>query len=122
MDPNVVTRQEFELFKDNCDIEHLRLAEEDKRQNERLKVIEGYGEQIKGLAISINELAGAVKGSAKETERLSGMIKENVEKLDSRLTKLENRDGDKWRSVTAYMITAIVSLILGYLFTLLTGA
>lgn len=115
-----VTQGEFDLFKENCDIEHKRLDEENSRQNDRLKIIEGYGQQINGLALSVNELAAAVKSSVKETEGLCGMIKESVEKLDSRLTKLEGRDGDRWRSVTAYMITTIIALILGYFFTLLT--
>lgn len=115
-----VTQGEFDLFKENCDVEHKRLDEENKRQNERLKIIEGYGEQINALAISVKDLAGSVNMSVKETERLSGMIKESVDKLDGRLTKVESRDGDKWRNVTTYVVTTIIGLVLGYLFTRLT--
>ena len=121
MDGEWVTRKEFETFRTELEkrteVEHKRLEDEDERQNHRLKEIEDQNKQIANLALSVNELASGVKGIAKETERLSGMINESVKKLDGRITKIEGRDGEKWRSVIAYLITTVIGLAAGMIFS-----
>lgn len=37
-------------------------------------------------------------------------------KQGKRLEALEGRDGEKWRKVMGYIATAIVGIVLGYLF------
>ena len=49
------------------------------------------------------------------TDILVDMVKEQ-EKQGKRLEALEGRDGEKWRKVMGYIATAIVGIVLGYLF------
>ena len=100
MDNTPITREEHEEF---C----KRLEEEDRRQNKRLEILEEQTKQFTDLVLSVRELAQSVKQLA-ETQKAQG------EKLD----ELENRDGEMWRKVSGYVITAIIGLVLGYLFNL----
>lgn len=100
MDSTPITRAEHEEF---C----KRVEEEDKRQNKRLEILEEQTKQFIDLVLSVRELAQSVKQLA-ETQKVQG------EKLD----ELENRDGEMWRRVSGYVITAIIGLVLGYLFNL----
>ena len=100
MDSTPITRAEHEEF---C----KRVEEEDHRQNKRLEVLEEQTKQFIDLVLSVRELAQSVKQLA-ETQKAQG------EKLD----ELENRDGEMWRRVSGYVITAIIGLVLGYLFNL----
>lgn len=100
MDSASITRAEHEEF---C----KRVEEEDRRQNKRLEILEEQTKQFTDLVLSVRELAQSVKQLA-ETQ------KEQGEKLD----ELENRDGEMWRRVSGYVITAIIGLVLGYLFNL----
>ena len=36
-----------------------------------------------------------------------------------RLEKLEGRDGEKWRSVTGYLLTFVIGLVVSYIFSLI---
>ena len=100
MDSTPITRAEHEEF---C----KRVEAEDNRQNKRLEILEEQTKQYTDLVLSVRELAQSVKQLA-ETQKVEG------EKLD----ELENRDGEMWRRVSGYVITAIIGLVLGYLFNL----
>lgn len=100
MDSTPITRAEHEEF---C----KRVESEDHRQNKRLEILEEQTKQFTDLVLSVRELAQSVKQLA-ETQKVQG------EKLD----ELENRDGEMWRKVSGYVITAIIGLVLGYLFNL----
>lgn len=100
MDSTPITRAEHEEF---C----KRVEAEDHRQNKRLEILEEQTKQFTDLVLSVRELAQSVKQLA-ETQKVHG------EKLD----ELENRDGEMWRRVSGYVITAIIGLVLGYLFNL----
>ena len=100
MDSTPITRAEHEEF---C----KRVEAEDNRQNKRLEILEEQTKQYTDLVLSVRELAQSVKQLA-ETQKAQG------EKLD----ELENRDGEMWRRVSGYVITAIIGLVLGYLFNL----
>ena len=121
MDGEWVSRKEFETFKTELEkrtaVEHKRLEDEDDRQNHRLKEVEEQNKQITNLALSVKEVAASVKDVAKETQRLSQMVNDSVKKLDDRLTKIEGRDGERWRSVVGYLITAVLSVAVGLLFS-----
>ena len=100
MDSTPITRAEHEEF---C----KRVEAEDHRQNKRLELLEEQTKQITDLVLSVQELAQSVK-------QLAEIQKTQGEKLD----ELENRDGEMWRKVSGYVITAIIGLVLGYLFNL----
>ena len=93
-----ITRAEHEEF---C----KRIDAENNRQNQRIKLLEEQTKQVTDLAISVRELAQSVKQMA-ETQKDQG------EKLE----KLESRDGEMWRKVVGYIITAIIGIVIGFVF------
>lgn len=95
---NPITRAEHEEFR-------RRLEEENKRQDARIGILEDSVRQIGALATSVEKLAVSMQSMLKEQE-----------KQGRRLEALEGRDGEKWRKVMAYIATAIVGVVLGYLF------
>lgn len=95
---NPVTREEHEEFR-------RRLEEENKRQDTRIGILEDSVRQIGALATSVEKLALSMQSMLKEQE-----------KQGKRLEVLEGRDGEKWRKVMSYIATAIVGVVLGYLF------
>lgn len=82
-----------------------RMEEEHKRQNKRLDLLEKQTEQITDIAMSTKELAISVKQMAEE-QREQG----------NRLEKLEGRDGEMWRKVVGYIITAVIGILIGFVF------
>ncbi len=95
---NLITRAEYGEF---C----KRIEAENNHQNQRIKLLEEQTKQITELALSVRELALSVKQMA-ETQKKQG------EKLE----KLESRDGEMWRKVTSYVTTAIIGIIIGFVF------
>ena len=81
-----------------------RIDRENERQNERLKQLESSIDEINRLAISTERLASSMEQMLEE-QKAQG----------KRISKLGDRDGEKWRQVVGYTITAIISLVLGYL-------
>ena len=99
MPEEYITRNEHEEF---C----RRLDSETTRQNRRIELLEENIREIATIAASVEKLALNMEGMLREQEVQS-----------SRLKTLESRDGEKWRQAAGYTITAVISLILGYLFT-----
>ena len=93
-----ITRAEHEEF---C----KRIDAENNRHNQRIKLIGEQTKQVTEIALSVRELAQSIKQMA-ETQ------KEQGEKLE----KLESRDGEMWRKVTGYIITAIIGIVIGFVF------
>ena len=98
MDTTPITRAEHEEFAKRIDAEN-------DRQNARIKLLEDQTKQVTDIAMSVRELAQSVKQMA-ETQ------KEQGEKLE----KLEGMDGEKWRSVVGYAITAVIGILIGFVF------
>lgn len=94
-----ITRAEHEEFV-------KRVEAEDSRQNARISEIEESIKETHKQNASIERLAASVESIAKELER-------HGEKLEA----LEGRDGEKWRQVTGYVVTTIIGLVLGFVFT-----
>lgn len=92
-----ISRAEHEEFR-------RRMEEEHNRQNSRIKFLEGQTKTITDLAISVKELATSVKQMA-ETQ------KEQGEKLE----KLEGKDGEMWRKAIGYIVTALISGVIGFI-------
>lgn len=96
---------EHDEFMRRLEAENRRLADEDRRQNHRLDVIEETVRQIGTLTTSVEKLAISMESMAREQER-------QREKLDI----LEKRDGDMWRKVTGYVITLVIGAGAGFIF------
>ena len=100
MDTSVpITRAEHEEFK-------RRLEEENKRQDKRIELLEENTKQIGSLTVSVEKLAQSIQSMVKEQEQQG-----------KRLEVLEGRDGEMWRKVTGYIVTAIIGIVIGFIFT-----
>lgn len=93
-----ITRAEHEEFR-------RRLEEENKRQDKRIELLENNFEKMGALTASVEKLAQSMQSMLKEQE-----------KQGKRLETLEGRDGEKWRTVVSYVITAFISIVLGFIF------
>ncbi|MCI9079870.1 MAG: hypothetical protein HFH68_13300 [Lachnospiraceae bacterium] len=100
-----ITRAEHEEFCRRMEAENKRLADEDKRQNRRIDELEESVHQIGALTTSVEKLATNMEIMVKEQEQQG-----------KRLETLEARDGEKWRQVTGYIITSVISIVLGFVF------
>lgn len=105
MDGDYITRHEHEEFRRSMETENLRLEAEDNRQNHRLDELEASVKQIAAISTSVEKLA----------LNMENMLKEQVSQ-GKRLATLESRDGEMWRKVVGYFATAIVGIVVGYLF------
>lgn len=79
---------------------------ENKRQNRRIDALEEMVREIGSLTTSVAKLASSMESMLKEQERQG-----------ERLEALEGRDGEMWRKVTGYIITAVTGIVLGFIFT-----
>lgn len=94
-----ISRKEHEEF---C----KRMEEEDHRQNRRIEILEESNKQLVTLTSSVEKLA----------VNMENMLKVQNQQGE-RLEELEGRDGEMWREVTGYIITAVVGIVVGYIFT-----
>ena len=85
-----ITRAEYEEYQ-------KRMEQEDHRQNTK---------QINALTVSIEKLAQSVESMVREQEAQG-----------KRLVSLESKDGEMWRKVVGYVITAVIGIVLGFAFT-----
>lgn len=83
-----------------------RIDEEHSRTNQRLKTLEEQTKQMTDIAVSVKELAISVKQMA-ETQKVQG------EKLE----QLESRDGEMWRKISSYVLTAIIGAVVCFVLT-----
>lgn len=93
---NGISREEHEEF---C----RRMEDEHKRINHRVADLEDTVRQIGALTASVEKLAVSVESMAKSQT-----------KQETRLEKLEGRDGKMWRKVSGYVITTLVGAILTF--------
>ena len=93
---NGISREEHQEF---C----KRMEEENRRQNHRIELLEGSVQQIGKLAASVEKMAASLQSMVKEQEQQG-----------KRLTALESRDGEMWRKVVTYAVTAVVGIIVGF--------
>ena len=95
---DAISRAEHEEFR-------KRLEEQNQRQDKRIALLEDNVRQIGALTTSVEKLALSMESMAKEQER-QGV----------RIEVLEGRDGEMWRKVVSYIATAVVSIVLGFIF------
>ncbi|MCC8014700.1 MAG: hypothetical protein LIO87_05845 [Eubacterium sp.] len=101
-----LSRGEHEEFRKTINAEFENFKNEDTRINKRLTAVEEATKQIQSLTLSVQELATNIKTMC-ETQK----------KESDRLAALENRDGEMWRKVSSYIITTVIGLIIGFIFT-----
>lgn len=94
-----ITRAEYEEYQ-------KRIEDEDYRQNRRIEQLEGNTKQINALTVSIEKLAQSVESMVKEQEAQG-----------KRLVSLENKDGEMWRKVVGYVVTTVIGIVVGFVFT-----
>lgn len=98
MDDTPISRAEHEEFR-------KRIEEENERQSKRIELLENNMSRLENLNLSIEKLA----------LNMESMLKEQVQQ-GKRLEVLESRDGEMWRKVASYAITAIIGIVIGFLF------
>ena len=74
-------------------------------KNHRLNALEETVKQVAAISTSVEKLA----------LNMENMLKEQVSQ-GKRLETLEGRDGEMWRKVVGYVVTAVIGIIVGYLF------
>lgn len=94
-----ITRQEHNEFV-------LRMDEANSRQSKRLEIVEKDVRQIGSLTTAVEKLAFSMEN----------MVREQM-KQGERLDQLESRDGEMWRKVTSYIVTAVVGAVVCYIMT-----
>lgn len=101
-----ITRAEHEEFRRSMEFANQNLADEDKRQNRRLDILEENAKQNTALVANVERLAVNMENMLKAQEAQG-----------KRLETLESRDGEMWRKVVAYAVTAVVGIVIGYIST-----
>ena len=96
---DVITRAEHEEFR-------KRIEERDKQQDKRLELLETNVSKLSSLTASVEKLALSLESMVKEQE-----------KQGERLEVLESRDGEMWRKVVGYAVTAVIGVLVGFVFT-----
>ena len=70
-----------------------RIADQERRQDKRLELLEGTVREIGDLTLSVQRLAQSLEQG----------------RQGRRLQALEDRDGEKWRKLMGYIATALTS-------------
>ena len=96
---DVITRAEHEEFK-------KRIEDENHRQNKRIEVLEKITQQINSLTVSVEKLAQSI-------ELMVGEQKQQGKRLET----MESRDGEMWRKVCGYAVSAAVGILGGWIAT-----
>lgn len=96
---DLITRKEHEEFV-------RRMDEANNRQSKRLEIVEKDVRQIGSLTTAVEKLAFSMEN----------MVREQM-KQGERLDQLESRDGEMWRKVTSYVVTAVVGAVVCYIMT-----
>lgn len=96
-----ISRAEHEEFCKRMDDEHNRI-------NHRINELKETVREIGALTASVQKLALSVENMARTQS-----------KQGERLEELEGRDGEMWRKVTAYILTTVIGIVLGYMFTVI---
>lgn len=103
---NPITHAEHEEFRRTIEAKFEVFEGEDRRQNRRIELLEKSVEKTSALTASVEKLAQSMQGMLKEQE-----------KQGKRLETLEGRDGEMWRKVTGYIVTAVIGIVIGFIFT-----
>ena len=98
MSEEFIGRQEHEEYVKRMEQEHRGI-------NARIKGLETSVEKIVDLTLAVNNMAHSIEAMVKEQK-----------KQGERIESIESRDGERWRSVTGYIITAVIGVLIGFIF------
>lgn len=98
MEAEYILRQEHKEFAARQDAENTR-------QNKRIDLLEENVRQIQELAAAIEKLAVNMENMIKVQEQQA-----------KRLEEIEGRDGEMWRKISGYVITAVIGIVVGVIF------
>ncbi len=87
------------------------MVKEQEQQGRRLETLEEQSGQMETMH-NIDLLTSSIE---KLTLNMANMVKEQ-EQQKKRIEALESRDGEKWRNVTGYIVTAVIGIVLGFIF------
>lgn len=110
MEQNYLPRAEHEEFARRMTAENGRLEDENKRQNRRIEQLENTVNQV--ILQQLTTLTGTIQGlktSVDTTIRDQAAIGERVKKL-------EDRDGDMWRTAVKYVLSAVIGGLVTFAF------
>ena len=96
---NYVTRLEFEEYK-------KRLEDKKNGWDADLTEVKTEVKELRELTNAVSKLAQNMENMMKEQERTSG-----------RLDAIERRDGEMWRKLIGYVLTALASAVMTFIFT-----
>lgn len=80
-----------------------RIEDAEHRQDKRLELLEDSVREIGELTTSVAKIATNIE-----------ILTREVAKQGQRLETLEARDGETWRAVVRYAITAVVAGLIGF--------
>lgn len=106
---NPVTHYEQGEFQKLLDEKFQRLHDEDSRLGKRVGILEETVQQLNTLTLSVQKLADNLEQMCKEQTSMRNEMQEE----STRLRKLEDEDGEKWRKMWGYIIPPVVTLLLG---------
>ena len=108
-----ITRAEHEEFRRTVAARFDVVEAEDKRLNERLKVIEETNKQISDMNVTLQKQSDNITALSKNLADIA----KTQDAENARLKALEGRDGEKWRQVVGYLITAVIGAAVTLVFT-----
>ncbi len=108
---DTISRAEHEEYARRMEAEYKRMEDENARQNKRLDALETNMNQI-----VVQQLTNLTTTIERLNLSVGNLLKEQAE-LGERLKKLENRDGDMWRTVVKYALSALVGGVIAFALT-----
>ncbi len=109
MDGDYISRQEHDEFARRMESENKLLAEEDKRQNHRITVLEETMKQINSLTVSVERMATNMENMLGELKKQ----RESIKGQGERIGKLEIAPAEYGKQVKGAIITSVVSAVVG---------
>lgn len=103
-------RGEHEEFRRTVEAKFANIDAENKRQNERLRLLEDTTNQIAEMNVTLQKQSDNIQTLSNNIAQLADSQKAEGE----RLKELEGKDGEMWRAVVKYAITVIVGALVGY--------
>ena len=99
-----ISREEHNEFAKRMEADHERF-------NARLKELEKKTEQNTQLLISVERLATNMENMQKEQQAQGKRLEAQGEEIE----ELKGRDGEMWRKVTGYIVTAVIGAVIGFM-------
>lgn len=110
MEGNYLPRAEHEEFARRMTAENGRLEDENNRQNKRIEQLESTLNQI--VLQQLTTLTGTIQGLKTSVDNT---IREQAA-IGERVKKLEDKDGEMWRTAVKYILSAVIGGLVTFLF------